>query len=70
METHQDPDNAPSDGPNMNPLSEMENLLKQLTGSVLWYDTIIGMEKNNIDTIIEVGPKQVLSKLVQKIQNT
>ena len=25
------------------------------------------MEKNNIDTIIEVGPKQVLSKLVQKI---
>ena len=44
-----------------------ENLLKQLTGSVLWYDTIIGMEKNNIDTIIEVGPKQVLSKLVQKI---
>ena len=30
METHQDPDNAPSDGPNMVPLSEMENLLKQL----------------------------------------
>jgi len=30
METHQDPDNAPSDGPNMIPLSEMENLLKQL----------------------------------------
>ena len=30
METHPDPDNAPSDGPNMVPLSEMENLLKQL----------------------------------------
>jgi len=30
METHQDPDNAPSDGPNMVPLSEIENLLKQL----------------------------------------
>ncbi|MCY4504371.1 MAG: 3-deoxy-8-phosphooctulonate synthase [Hyphomicrobiales bacterium] len=30
METHQDPDNAPSDGPNMVPLSEMEGLLKQL----------------------------------------
>ena len=30
METHQDPDNAPSDGPNMVPLSKMENLLKQL----------------------------------------
>ena len=30
METHQDPDNAPSDGPNMIPLSSIENLLKQL----------------------------------------
>ena len=30
METHPDPDNAPSDGPNMIPLSEMPNLLKQL----------------------------------------
>jgi len=30
IETHQDPDNAPSDGPNMIPLSSLENLLKQL----------------------------------------
>ena len=30
METHQDPDNAPSDGPNMVPLSEFEDLLKTL----------------------------------------
>ena len=30
METHQDPDNAPSDGPNMIPLSKLQNLLKQL----------------------------------------
>ena len=30
METHPDPDNAPSDGPNMVPLSKMPNLLKQL----------------------------------------
>ena len=30
METHEDPDNAPSDGPNMVPLSEMESLLSQL----------------------------------------
>ena len=30
METHPDPDNAPSDGPNMVPLSEMPNLLKKL----------------------------------------
>ena len=31
IETHQDPDNAPSDGPNMVPLDNFENLLKQLT---------------------------------------
>ena len=30
METHQDPDSAPSDGPNMIPLSNLENLLRQL----------------------------------------
>jgi len=27
IETHQDPDKAPSDGPNMMPLKEMERLL-------------------------------------------
>jgi 3-deoxy-D-manno-octulosonic acid (KDO) 8-phosphate synthase len=31
IETHQDPDNAPSDGPNMVPLDELENLLHQLS---------------------------------------
>jgi len=30
METHEDPDNAPSDGPNMVPLSEVKSLLKKL----------------------------------------
>tara|TARA_B100000029_G_scaffold379564_1_gene374410 strand:- start:2035 stop:2868 length:834 start_codon:yes stop_codon:yes gene_type:complete len=30
METHPDPDNAPSDGPNMVPLSKMSSLLEQL----------------------------------------
>mgnify|MGYP000366923417 CR=1 FL=1 len=31
IETHQDPDNAPSDGPNMIPLNKLESLLEQLT---------------------------------------
>ncbi len=30
METHQDPDNAPSDGPNMIPLDALEDVLKSL----------------------------------------
>ena len=31
IETHDNPDKAPSDGPNMIPLNDFENLLKQLT---------------------------------------
>jgi 2-dehydro-3-deoxyphosphooctonate aldolase (KDO 8-P synthase) len=31
IETHQDPDRAPSDGPNMMPLNELEGLLRRLT---------------------------------------
>ena len=31
METHEDPDNAPSDGPNMVPIKEIKGLLKKLT---------------------------------------
>ena len=31
IETHEDPDSAPSDGPNMVPLTELKSLLKKLT---------------------------------------
>ena len=31
IETHEDPENAPSDGPNMVPLDELKSLLKKLT---------------------------------------
>ena len=37
METHEDPDKAPSDGPNMVPLDEMEALLEQL----LAFDSLV-----------------------------
>ena len=30
IETHQDPENAPSDGPNMVPLNQLENLIRQI----------------------------------------
>lgn len=32
VETHEDPDNAPSDGPNMIPLHELKDLLEELVG--------------------------------------
>ena len=43
IETHPDPDNAPSDGPNMVPLSKMPDLLKQLVK----IDKLIKNVKNN-----------------------
>ena len=43
IETHPDPDNAPSDGPNMVPLSKMPNLLKQL----IEIDNLIKNVKNH-----------------------
>jgi 2-dehydro-3-deoxyphosphooctonate aldolase (KDO 8-P synthase) len=30
METHEDPDNAPSDGPNMIKLDNLKNILEEL----------------------------------------
>ena len=43
--------------------------MRQLTGTVNWYETIKNMQRNNIDTIIELGPKKVLSKLAKKINS-
>ena len=43
IETHPDPDNAPSDGPNMVPLSELPSLLKQL----IQIDKLVKDAKNN-----------------------
>ena len=45
-----------------------ENLKKQLCGTVEWLDIIKNMKKNNITSIIEVGPKNVLTRLIQKIE--
>ena len=42
IETHQDPDNAPSDGPNMVPLNKLDNLINQ----IVEIDNLI--KKNNV----------------------
>ena len=42
IETHQDPDNAPSDGPNMVPLNKLDNLVSQ----IVEIDNLI--KKNNV----------------------
>ena len=43
IETHPDPDNAPSDGPNMVPLSKLPSLLKQL----IQIDNLVKDAKDN-----------------------
>jgi len=40
LETHNDPDNAPSDGPNMIPVEHLGRLLKQLSQIHEWRDSI------------------------------
>ena len=45
-----------------------ENLKSQLCGRVNWLQIIKNMRTNNIDTIFEIGPKNVLSKLIKKIE--
>ena len=42
LETHNDPDNAPSDGPNMVPLNEMYNLIE----NIIEFDILA--KKNNL----------------------
>ena len=44
-----------------------KNLLDQLENPVYWNDTIKNMMKKNLNNFLEVGPGNVLSKLVKKI---
>lgn len=44
-----------------------EIMAKQLISPVRWYDIIIKMIEDGVDTFVEVGPKKVLSGLVKKI---
>ena len=42
-------------------------LERQVTGSVLWEDSIRRMAADGVTTFVEVGPGQVLSGLVRRI---
>ena len=43
-----------------------ENLYRQIFSSVKWYQSVEYMVAEGVDTFIEVGPKNVLSKLIQQ----
>ena len=44
-----------------------EGLIKQVSGTVLWTNSINKLIENGVDTFIEVGAGQVLSGLIKKI---
>ncbi|MFN3599177.1 MAG: ACP S-malonyltransferase [Aquificaceae bacterium] len=43
-----------------------ENLYRQMFSSVKWYQSMLQMVEEGVDTFIEIGPKNVLSKLIQQ----
>ncbi len=44
-----------------------DSLVRQLNSPLLWEDSIKLMAENGVDTIIEVGPKKILSGLIKRI---
>jgi len=43
-----------------------ENLYRQIFSPVKWYQSVQRMVQEGVDTFVEIGPKNVLSKLVQQ----
>ncbi|MCS7285432.1 MAG: [acyl-carrier-protein] S-malonyltransferase, partial [Hydrogenobacter thermophilus] len=41
-----------------------ENLYRQIFSPVRWYQSLQYMAEQGVDTFVEIGPKNVLSKLV------
>jgi len=44
-----------------------ENLKRQLTGSVNWVDSVLTMDAMGVRAYYEVGPKNVLKGLTERI---
>jgi len=46
-----------------------DNLHKQIYSSVRWYQSVEHMIEQGVHTFVEIGPKNVLSKLISQIDN-
>lgn len=46
-----------------------DNLHKQIYSSVKWYQSVEYMISQGVDTFVEIGPKNVLSKLISQIDS-
>jgi len=66
-------DCAPPVIPNCDPLQvhsrehTQELLVRQITSPVRWRETIARMAEMGVDTIVEIGPKRILSGLIRRI---
>ncbi len=52
------------------PAEIKDSLTRQLNSPLLWEDSVKVMKDNGVDTIIEVGPKTVLSGLIKRIDSS
>ena len=52
------------------PVEIKDSLTRQLNNPLLWEDSVKVMKDNGVDTIIEVGPKTVLSGLIKRIDSS
>jgi malonyl CoA-acyl carrier protein transacylase len=48
--------------------SIVSNLVKQITSSVRWVETVKGLRAQGADTFVEIGPGTVLSGLARQIE--
>ena len=55
--------------PHGDPESIRELMVKQVTSSVQWVDTIEWFTKNDVSGVVEVGPGKILSGLVKRIDS-
>ncbi len=53
--------------PRTDPEGIKQALIQQVTGSVRWEESVRRMIADGVDTLVEVGPGSVLSKLVKRI---
>lgn len=56
--------------PNSDPAVIRSLLLRQVTGSVRWVESIVAMEKAGVTKVVELGPGRVLSGLVKRISKS
>lgn len=53
--------------PTENPEEIKKNVIEQITGPVLWKQSVDTMKKMGVEEFVEVGPKTVLKNLCRKM---